>query len=482
MAANHYYRQYFTTVLLTGLLLQMTAPAWAGKAILNTAAYEFEDADKNKIVGLTNQIKQEIVDPLGRIVGCGGEQLTDYAGFSVSVFDANGDDLPVSLTALPRTGPGTDFTGLAPNTQNVNPFYLTNEDPKGSYNFFLNRTAGQLEVGKRYILIVNPPASAQKFAQRQIRITITSRDDVNKTISYTATALDGKGIGLDGDPSSFTTTVPVNDAATQGLVLSAFGMLDRAICVGPAQPIQITKTADRAAAEPGDTVIYRLSVRNLNTVEAQNIEVADVMPLGFAFIPRSLRAELGGNPVPMTATQNGANLAFQAAAVIPPDGVLNIAYAVQLNPDSIRGTGENIASVQARRSDTGAVLRDGPSKYKLRIRPGIANDCGTIIGRVFEDKNFDGEQQPNEPGIANAVVMLDDGTRITTDPNGVFSVANVLAGKRTGVLDLTSVPGYMVARNDVVKERNSQLRLVRLAPGGLVRMNFAVMPIAPEAK
>jgi uncharacterized repeat protein (TIGR01451 family) len=478
-------RAFWKIILVTfpSLLLWQQAPiALAGKAILNTATYQFEDADGNTIAGLTNQLKQEIVDPLGRIVGCGGELLTDYAGFSVSIYEADASDLPTTLTALPPTGPGTEFAGLAPNLPNVNPFYLTNDEPKGAYNFFLNRSTGQLQVGKRYILIINPPANSRRFSQRQIRIVITNVDDVAKTVSYQATALDGKGISLDGDATAFSTTVPVRDAATQGLALSAFPMLDRPICVGPAQPIQITKTGDRAAAEPGDTVIYRLSVRNLNTVSARNITVADVMPLGFVFIPRSLRAELGGNSVPVTATQNGQNLNLQVGGDIPTDGVVNIAYAVQLNPDAVRGSGENIASVTAQRSDTGAVLRDGPSRHKLRIRAGIASDCGTIIGRVFHDLNFDGEQQPDERGIANAVVILDDGTRITTDLNGVYSIANVIAGKRTGVLDLTSVPGYTIAPNQVIKERNSQVRLVRLEPGGLVRMNFAVTPMATEGK
>jgi hypothetical protein len=117
----------------------------------------------------------------------------------------------------------------------------------------------------------------------------------------------------------------------------------------------------------------------------------------------------------------------------------------------------------------------------VRVNPGLLSDCGTIIGRVFEDKNFDGEQQEGEAGIANAVVILDDGTRITTDVNGLYSVANVLSGARSGVLDLTSVPGYTFAPNQKIKANNSQSRLVRLAPGGLARMNFAVMPAVFEA-
>ncbi|MGB7443030.1 MAG: hypothetical protein WA919_18350, partial [Coleofasciculaceae cyanobacterium] len=117
---------------------------------------------------------------------------------------------------------------------------------------------------------------------------------------------------------------------------------------------------------------------------------------------------------------------------------------------------------------------------RLRVDPGLLSDCGTLIGRVFEDKNFDGEQQPGEPGIPNAVIFLEDGNRITTDTEGLFSVANVLPGYHTGVLDPTSVPGYTIAPNHHFSEGNSKSRLVRLEPGGLARMNFAVTPTFPE--
>lgn len=479
MGFRHKRTSTLLAFLLASLLCQPFA-ASAKTAILNTASYSFQDAQQNTITGITNQLKQELVDPFGKIRGCGGEILPDYTGFSVGLYQASADDVPTSLVPLPRTGPGTSFTGLPPNLQNVNPFFLVNNEPRGGYNFLLDRSAGQLDIGRRYILVINPPAGLSNYSQRQIRIVITARDDVANTVSYTATALDGKGISLEGDSSSISTTVAVNNAAAAGIILSAVSLLDQPICVGPAQPIQITKTADRATAQPGDTVIYRLTIRNLNTVPVNQITVTDSLPLGFSFLPNSVRGELGAEIVPITATQNRSNVTFQFSDRIPVGGVLNVVYAVQLSPDAVRGSGENIASVSARRSDTNALLRDGPSRARIRVRPGILSDCGTIIGRVFEDKNFDGEQQPGEQGIPNAVVILDDGTRVTTDINGLFSIANVLAGSRTGVLDLRSVPGYTFAPNRRFKERNSQSRLVRLEPGGLVRMNFAVTSIAGE--
>lgn len=470
-------RIFSATLLITYIFSISSAIA----SIKNTASYTFKNPEGKEISGFTNQLEQTLIDPFGRIRGCGGEVLPDYTGFSVGLYEASGDDKLQGIAPLTRTGAGTRFTGLPPNLQNVNPFFLANDEPKGGYNFLLDRGKGQLDIGKRYILLVNPPAGSKNYNQRQIRIIITNRDDVGNTVSYTATALDGKGISLDGDPTSFTATVPIEDGTTTGFTLSAIGLLDRPVCVGAAQPIQITKTADRAAAEPGDTVIYRLLVRNLNNVAAKQVSIADKLPPGFVLVKNSARGEMNGQAVAVNTIANGANITFNTDITIPPEGTLNLAYAVKINPDAIRGNGENLASVSARRSDTNAELRDGPSRYRLKIRSGILSDCGTLIGRVFDDKNFDGEQQTGEKGIPNAVIILDDGNRITTDVNGIFSVSNVISGSRTGVLDLSTVPGYDIAPNRRFKERNSQSRLVRLEPGGLARMNFGVMPLVKES-
>jgi hypothetical protein len=47
---------------------------------------------------------------------------------------------------------------------------------------------------------------------------------------------------------------------------------------------------------------------------------------------------------------------------------------------------------------------------------------------------------------------------------------------------LTSLPGYSLAPNRRFIEGNSQSRLVRLEPGGLARMNFAVTPAYGEER
>jgi len=488
--------QRLTATFLFGSLLHttITTPVTAQNTpvvnITNQATYTYQDrASNNRYQGLTiktNVNPSPLVDPLGRILGCAGTLLPDYTGFSVSVYEPNPSDptgtelgqlvslTPTEVPDIPNNNiPG----GLRPNSENSNPYFITN-NPAGVYNFLLDPNRGQIEPGRTYIFVVNPPANSV-YRQRRIKIEILNSTGAinNSIVRYVATSLDGQPISLTGDSRVESTVVLVPNAEVVGLDLLAFEFTTN-MC--QATQAQLIKTGDRATAEPGDTVIYRLSVRNLSDAALSNVEITDTLPLGFNFIPKSVRGEIDGESVTVTPVSNGNTITFRSNVDVPVGKVINIAYAAQLTTDSLRGSGRNSAIVNAERADNRFRIKDGPATHQLKIRPGIVSDCGTIIGRVFDDKNFDGEQQPGEAGIANAVIFLQDGNRITTDPNGLFSLANVLPGSHTGVLDLSSVPGYKLAPNEKFRERNSQSRWVRLEPGGLVRMNFAVTPTPQE--
>ena len=245
--------------------------------------------------------------------------------------------------------------------------------------------------------------------------------------------------------------------------------------------LEIIKTGDKAAAEPGDTIIYRLAIRNTGTTAATNLTVTDTLPLGLDFTSKSLRGSLttGTTTTPVnltTTTGSRRTVTINYSGSLAVQSTLNVVYAAVVTPDAIRGTGRNLAT-----ASTGNI-QSNQASFQLRIQPGILSDCGTLVGRVFIDKNFDGEQRADEPGVPNAVIYMDDGNRIVTDANGLFSMPNVIAGNRTLTLDLSSLPGYSLAPNLYFIEKNSQSRLVRVEPSGMVRVNFAVTPNFREGK
>jgi len=423
----------------------------------------------------------ELIDPLGNITGCAGEILPDYQGFSVALYDPDPSDLTgatvrniteLTETELPDNPNNNIPKGIEPNTQNSNPFFLVNGD-KGKYSFLFDSDRQQLTKGATYILVVKPPENS-KYDERRVKLEIGNRQ--GNIVEYTATSLDGKPVrATDGQTTITGEIVIVENAERVGLDLA---VLDLASSICDAQEIQITKTADRALAQPGDIVLYRLAVRNLSSAPINNLRITDTLPPGFQFEPNSVRAEKDKAAVAVEVTQSDRNIMFTSDLTLAPDEIINLIYGAEVTPNALRGSGRNSAIANATRTDNSFPVQDGPAIHTLRLEPGIIEDAGTLIGRVFVDKNFDGEQQRGEPGIPNAVIYLEDGNRVITDPEGMFSVINVLPGTHTGTLDLTSIEEYRLAPNIRFIERNSTSRLVQLEPGGMVRMNFGVTPTA----
>jgi uncharacterized repeat protein (TIGR01451 family) len=484
---------FFALRLWPFALLLLLAPVAAQTVrdvtITNRATYTYGAAEHGaasgtRFTGISTVV--DLTDPRGRVRDCYGETLADYRGFSVGLFspepaDPDGSEVRevVSLTGTEWPDvPGNSVPGgVQPNTANVNPFPLTDAD-QGTYCFLLDSAREQLQQNRAYVLVVNPPPGSD-YMQRRIRIVAGARN--GDQFTYTATALDAARINFADAGSGVTRITMVTKGAAPGQVYAVIS-LDIHVC--RPQNIEISKTGDRAAAEPGDTVVYRVTVKNPGERPLHTVRVTDQLPVGFHLERRSVRGELDGERVPIRTTVRGRTVTFAAEGLaLPPGGELSLIYATLVTPEALRGRGINVATVIAILTMAGngppasETVSAGPVRYRVRLLQGLLTDTGTIIGRVFVDRNFDGEQQAGEPGVPDAVILLDDGTRIVTDADGLFSVANVVSGYRTAVLDYLSIPGYRIAPNRRFRGRSSPSRMAHLEPGGLVRMNFGITPL-----
>jgi conserved repeat domain len=291
----------FLLSLLMAGLISAESQLRPSVAINNRATATYTDPQTGQSINATSgQLNQtELIDPFGQILDCGGNEFNDYIGFRAALYEQASPlgDLG-ALVNLTRTD---DSNGLPPNIYNENPYNITNtpvNGKRGVYNFLLKPSDGQTAVGRTYILVISPPAGSG-LQERRVRIVIGAT--VGNVLSYTATALDGKPIGTNGQTSLSLTTV-VTDAANIPLT---FITLPFNPIVCQAQPIQITKTGDRAQAEPGDTALYRISVKNLSSAPVTNPLITDNLPLGFQFVNGSARAAIGNTQVPVTVTASG---------------------------------------------------------------------------------------------------------------------------------------------------------------------------------
>lgn len=472
---------------LCSLLLLGPAQAQESGELGNSASVSYGDNGGQTFQGvLTSHMR--LIDPRGQVRGCNGALLADYTGFRIGLYEVAGQD-PAhadlrTLAALTPTAaqPGGGFpVGVEPNFGNANPFALSNA-AQGTFSFLLDPSRGQLDPGHMYALVLTPPAGSD-FRERRVLITVGAR--TGDLLAYTATSLDGEPVSATDGRMSLSRYVAIQDAAHTGLALAALNV-NLSDC--QARPVQITKIGDRTAAEPGDTVIYRVGVRNRGLLPLSQVVVTDTLPVGFDLRTASVRATNGDQAVTLDVRRQGrvATFALLAGQTVAAGQTLSIAYGALLTPSALRGNGQNSASVTARAVMTmlnGATMSDpvadGPAVYGIQVRQGILSDTGTLIGRVFEDTNEDGEQQRGERGIPDAVVVLDDSTRIVTDANGLFSVPTVTAGYHAAVLDFRSVPGFVLVRNTRFLERRGSARLIHLEPGGLARANFGLLPRVP---
>ena len=470
------------------MALGPSARAQDAGQISNQTSYSYSDGHGNPPMGgLTS--RSLLVDPRGLVLGCDGTPLPSYQGFRIGLYapdpaDPTGAEIKgavlLTATALPAA-PGVP-AGVPPNSQNSNPFPLSDSD-KGRFSLLLDSARGQLDAGRVYILVLSPPPGSP-YRQRRIRITIGARDSMS--VAYTAASLDGMPVNGMGGAQSGTHTMLMTATGTEGPALAA---LNLTLSDCEAREVQISKSGDRSTAEPGDTVVYRIVVQNPTALPLTAIQILDTPPLGFDLRADSVRAAAGGKSVPIALSRSGSATVFDLGAfLLPPGQAFTLAYAAQLTPDALRGDGKNSAVVTAdaltvsHGTTMTTPLSDGPAVFTLQVRQGLLTDTGTLLGRVWVDRSRDGEQQAGEPGLPGAVVILDDSTRIVADAEGLFSLATVTAGYHTAALDMQSVPGYTLARNHRFKERNSQSRLVHLQPGGMVRLNFGVVPVETQAQ
>ena len=477
-------RVFLLLVLL--IFAALPAPAQDGSQLSNQLSYSYSDGRGGPMMGGLS-VRSQLVDPRGTVMGCDGNPLPSYQGFQIGLYEPDPADptgteikapVPLTPTAIPASA-GLPL-GTSPNSANANPFALTDTD-KGRFSLLLDPSRGQLDAGRVYILMLTPPPGSA-YRPRRIRITLGASSAGQ--VSYTATSLDGAPVsGMTGQMSGVHTLLMTN-APSGALALTAltFGLTD---C--PLRELQITKVADRATAEPGDTVVYRITVGNTTTLPLGGIQVLDTFPRGFALRSDSVRAAASAARLPVTLSRSGPATVFDfGPLVLPPGQSVTLAYALLLTPDALRGDGKNSAVVTANAlmtmngSTMTSPVSDGPAVFALGVRQGLLTDTGTLLGRVWIDRNRDGEQQDGEPGLPGAVVLLDDSTRIVADANGLFSLAAIPAGYHAAVLDMQSVPGYTLARSRF-RERHSQSRFVHISPGGMARLNFGVVPTAPQS-
>ncbi len=227
--------------------------------------------------------------------------------------------------------------------------------------------------------------------------------------------------------------------------------------------VAITKTAALGSVTKGELVPYTITVTNVYGVPLEDISIVDRFPAGFKYVAGSAR--LDGRAVEpevegRVLTWNELTLDINRVLVIKL--LLVVGAGV--------GEGDYVNRAQVYNRILGRAA-SGEATATVRVTPDPDFDCSDVLGKVFDDRNLNGYQDPGETGLPNIRLATARGLIVTTDEHGRYHITCALVPDEDRgsnfilKLDERSLPtGYRVITENP--------RVVRATRGKAVRMNF----------
>ncbi len=311
-------------------------------------------------------------------------------------------------------------------------------------------------------------ADQQPLIGKQIQIA-SSRGD-SDTIIQPATVTDNNGMAQGFISSSLVgiATLTVLNT-TDGIPISPSPQ----VTFTQGDILSLTKMANKNSVMAGDIITYTVEVKN-NTLQAvEQVNIENIIPDGFKYLdnillngaPTSslisnkiLSLDLGTLPALIDTNNNGK-------ADPGETGYTRIDYQIMVGSGAIPGRYSSSA-IAKDSCDACSVSNQATADVSVTTDPLF--DLGTIIGKVFDDKNSNNWQDPDERGIAAAMVVLDEGTYAITDSHGRYHFPSVTPGERLLKINIASLPaGTTLSSNET--------QVISVSPGLLAKVNFAAV-------
>lgn len=404
------------------------------------------DGSTNPVVS-GNQIMEVLRNDqiMATLTGCGSANVTamilvDPAGV---VFDSHSNATVAGavVTLIDVTGLGNGGNPGGPATvvgfDGVTPAPSTvTTGANGEFQF-------PQVLPSTYLLSVKPPA-AYSFPSIVPPGQLPPGRNIDPAASY------GGQFNVSAASGTILFDVPVDSASTT--------------------PMFVQKTAGRTSVELGDFVDYTVEIKNLLPAALPNVIVIDTLPPGFIYQARSAR--LNGTPI-SDPPGKGPTLRFDIGT-LAPNADVKLTYRVLVGPGAAIGDNVNHAS-----ASSGATQSNVASAH-VTVRGGVFSNQGFIVGKVFQDCNANRMQDPDELGIPNVRIYLEDGTFVITDGMGKFSIYGV--SSRTHILKVDTYSLPPGAELTSISNRNAGdggSRFIDLKFGEMQKADFAIANCSP---
>ena len=423
--------------------LDSSAPA--GTGLVNTATLTADNAPQ-----VVSARAIAIIDPFGVVFAGRGGSATPVAGARVEIVTDQNNQNPLPLPS---------DNGFAPNEKNVNPFV---SDAQGHFSFVLAANAVNTNCFMR--------ATANGYMDRLLQLSL--RPTQSGLFSVTVHALDNQALAAAGGFDLVHEDVSLADLAALVLNVPMFE---------PAG-LQIIKSADRAQAEIGDIVTYRIEVHNPTSAAVKDVVVSDRLPSSFHYADGSARLSLAGAPEEIIQPQiKDDELQFHIAE-IPHGATARLLYRVRIGANALEGDQVNTA-VASGLFFSGERTTSAAAHAVVKVSAGVFSTRQVLVGRVFVDTNANNQFDNGDRPMPGVRLYLSNGQSVITDSAGMYNFPSLGDGPQVISLDPVSVPPGYALTDSGRESGKGWTRLLRTPVGGgaLLRQNFALRNSAPSA-
>lgn len=370
----------------------------------------------------------------------------------------------------------------------------------GYYKFDLNFSDALCPPGADYLIQVTPPVSAFATPPSALIPPATSAT----TPAYSVPTCSADAIApapptgyCEAVASEFAPPVSVpapSPASTYYMNLTLANgarpnesqLFNNHIPVDPrlSAAITVSKTTPLTNVTRGQMVPYTITVRNILQGTIPNLTVIDLLPPGFKYVENSARLD----DVPSEPVLIGRELHWQNF-MLPGETTLTLKLLMVVGSGVGEGEYVNRVRVVASGAPTNS---SAEATATVRVVPDPTFDCTDVIGKVFDDVNANGQQDPGEPGLGGVRVVSARGLIAKTDKYGRYHITcAVVPNEDRGSnyilkLDDRTLPsGYRVTTENPLVKRATRGKMIKFNFGAtlhrVVRLDLSDAVFEPRS-
>jgi large repetitive protein len=237
--------------------------------------------------------------------------------------------------------------------------------------------------------------------------------------------------------------------------------------------VTITKATPARNVSRGHLVPYVITVNNVLGADLQDLAIIDRFPAGFRYVEGSARID----GVPVEPLLNGRELVWGDLG-LGTSGTRTLVLLLAVGAGVSEG--EFVNRAQAVHGLTGNIL-SGEATATVRVVPDPTFDCSDVIGKVFDDANRNGVQDPGERGLPGIRLVTARGLAATTDQHGRYHITCAITPRESRgsnfilKLDDRSLPtGYRMTTDQVQVQRATRGKALRINFGAAIQRVVAL--------